>query len=80
MDDIKVRLPAGAEITLDLATWEWSGDDPLAVAAANLFSLDYEYVTADGQPGCRLAGIVAGKLGGEAILPPAPPVKEGVVY
>lgn len=54
--------------------------NPAALGAARTVAASYEYGgPADGYPGCRLAWEIAQAVGGEAILPPAPPLPEGAI-
>lgn len=85
---ILIRLKNGAEMALDnegdMHRDRWvvrtaRGTPPPGVlAAANARVMDYQWAGA-GMPGHALALDLAKLLGGEAVLPPVPPLPPGAV-
>jgi hypothetical protein len=81
---IQIRTEAGL-LALDLKTWRWApqedsqGLQDLA-AWANAISAAHDYAPAHGQPGYRLARLVAAEIGGEPVLPPLPDYPEDAVF
>lgn len=82
-EPIKVKAGDSTIVLTASETWEPESGGPgeqVLAEFANAVSARYEYSPADGWPGHALAHMVAEAVGGEAILPPVPPAKEGVVY
>lgn len=80
--EIVVELPGGARIALNLDGWKWEAKEgenaELFARMANCVLHDYS--AGDGEPGFRLAGVVAKTLGGKATLPELPPGDPEAIY
>ena len=81
MAEIKVKL-GGGELVLEGSQWVARGDVPReTLELANEMAGDGDWWhPASGYPGYGLASAVAKEIGGEAILPPLPPSKPGIVH
>jgi hypothetical protein len=80
----KIILPSGGILLLKngRTNWEWEpeGDVPPGVLeTAHRLTDGYQYSTGDGYPGYRLVVLVARAVGGQAILPPLPPMPDGAI-
>ena len=82
MERIQVRL-GDHEVQYINNQWIPMDDDERTLVlaeAARAISAGYEYRASHGEPGYRLANIIARSVGGEAILPPIQPAPPGTVY
>ncbi len=81
MERVRIEFDDGALVYDSKGRWQPEGwVSPEVLDAAREIAGRYRYSVADGQPGCKLAAMIARETGGKVILPPVPPDLPGVVY
>lgn len=82
-DKITVDLGDGIAVDLDMSgeEWTWTGEDEHAAEVADILSEGYTYSPSHGEPGLKLASIVAEGMEGKRVLAPElPSHKEGTIH